>query len=387
MDWISTFLLVWVISLSTFLQYFVGLPYGILLQADQKNYVSSVFSIVTTVLNAVLVFVFVKVGCSIIVVKLISSIVYALKPIAQNIYVKQHYSIYKVNGKSNYLSQKWTGLSQHIAYFIHTNTDIVILTLMKSLKSVSVYSVYNMIIMQIQNVTASFTSGMEALFGELLAKNEKQALEESFEYYDALVSFVSIILFSTTCIMIVPFVKIYTKGVNDANYIEPTFAIVLVASSLVYCLRLPYHSMTVAAGHFKQTKIAAYGEAIINVVLSVVLVQKYRLTGIALATLIASIFRFLYYVFYLSKHILYRKIYLFIKKIVINLSAFMCIYTIMNIVKIRIEINNYTNWILVSGLTVCIAASIESLACLAFYKKEFYPILAKVRKKHIKQAE
>ena len=72
--------------------------------------------------------------------------------------------------------------------------------------------------------------------------------------------------------------------------------------------------MIIAAGHFKQTKIAAYGEAILNLTVSIILVFNFGLIGVAIGTVIATLFRFVYYAYYLSKNIFYRSISRFIKR-------------------------------------------------------------------------
>ncbi len=73
--------------------------------------------------------------------------------------------------------------------------------------------------------------------------------------------------------------------------------------------------MVIAAGHFKQTQIAAYGEAMINVIFSVLLVSKFGLVGVAVGTLLATLFRLFYYVIYLSSHICFRNVGLFIREL------------------------------------------------------------------------
>ena len=49
LDWTTCFFLVAVISISNLGQYFIGMTYGILLQADQKNYVINLINIATTI--------------------------------------------------------------------------------------------------------------------------------------------------------------------------------------------------------------------------------------------------------------------------------------------------------------------------------------------------
>ena len=182
MDWISTFVLVVVISISTFGQYFIGLSNSILLQAAQKTYIPNVLTIGATVLNAIFTIVLIQLGCNLIVVKLVSSFIFFMRPVVLWVYVKRYHTLNRSQSqdKKTYLTQKWTGLGQHIAFFLHSNTDIVVLTVLADLRTVAVYSVYNMIISHIQSLAISFSSGMEAVFGDMLARDEKKQLHETF---------------------------------------------------------------------------------------------------------------------------------------------------------------------------------------------------------------
>lgn len=369
LDWISTFALVWVISISTFVQYFVGISYSVLLQSAQKTYIINATTLVATLLNAVLVVFLAALNCNLIILKLVSSLVYALRPVALSLYVEKQFNLTECKERSpDVLQQKWTGLGQHFAYFLHSNTDIAILTVLTNLTTVSVYSVYNMVISQIQRFSTSFAAGMEALFGDMLAKKEYIQLNNWFGYYETLISSAVIILFSTTASLIVPFVRLYTANVADADYIQPVFSLFLVLSSVAYCLRLPYHSVTIAAGHFKQTRIAAYGEAGINIILSVLLVEKYGLSGVALATLVATLFRFGYYVVYLSKNILNRGTLLFWKRMLLNIIMFAIIYSINMLILQSVQINNYIQWALCGIVFVMIALIIVILLNTYFYR-------------------
>ncbi len=71
-----------------------------------------------------------------------------------------------------------------------------------------------------------------------------------------------------------PFVSIYTKGVSDANYIQPQFSVLLIMAHAAHCLRLPNNIMILAAGHYKQTQKHYIIATIINIVFSVLTVKK-----------------------------------------------------------------------------------------------------------------
>lgn len=371
MDWTTTFVLVIVISISTFGQYFIGISNSILLQAAQKTYITNVVSISATIINAFSTVMLIYLDCSIITVKLVSSCIFFMRPVVLWLYVKKHYPMgkHQYAAEKTYLTQKWTGLGQHIAYFLHSNTDIAVLTVLADLQTVAVYSVYNMIISHMQNLAMSFVSGMEAVFGDMLARNEEEALQETFRTYESILSVVAVVLFSTTAVLIVPFIRIYTAGVQDANYIEPIFALLLVLTALSYCLRLPYHSVVIAAGHFKQTRAAAYGEAALNIGLSVILVSQYGLVGVAAATLGATWFRFLYYVQYLARNIFYRKIRLFVKRCLINAAAVAANCFLGYMVVSNVTITNYLSWA-VWGAVMVIALCLITLAINACFFRE-----------------
>lgn len=381
MDYVTSIVLVIVISISTFGQYFIGISNSILLQAAQKSYINSVVSIGATVINAVVTVILINFNCSLITVKLISSCIFFMRPVVLWLYVRKNYQFRaKVNKAKKYLTQKWTGLGQHIAFFLHSNTDVVVLTLLADLRTVAVYSVYNMIISHIQNLAMSFVSGMEALFGDMLVRDEKENLKKTFGSYENILSIVSVILFSATVILIVPFIKIYTQGINDTNYIQFCFAVIMSIASLCYCLRLPYHAMVIAAGHFKQTSYAAYGEAIINICLSVLLVHKFGLIGVSAATLAATLFRFVYYAVYLSKNIINRKVKVFLKRFLINAVTLLINCFMGNFVISCFNINDYFSWAICGVVSVTMISVFTYIVNLCFYREDSVQLVRKFLK-------
>ncbi|MCF2616118.1 polysaccharide biosynthesis C-terminal domain-containing protein [Oscillibacter valericigenes] len=380
LEWMFSFQLVMVISLSTLAQYFFGIANSIVVQADQRHYVINIITILVTAVNAMLVILLTRMNCDMITVKFVSSCVFTLKPAALFLYVKRKYSILprKQCGKTAVLSQKWTALGQHIAYFLHCNTDVVVLTLFVNLKAVAVYSVYSMVVSSVRSITSSFANGLESVFGNMYAKGEREKLEATFGYYETLISVVAVIMFSVTFVMILPFVQIYTKGISDTNYRVPLLAVFLVLSELVYCLRMPYHYMTVAANQFRQTKPAAYGEAGMNIVLSIVLVFCYGLVGVAAATLAAMVFRTIYYAWFLSNHILHRPFGLFVRREAVNGAAFTIICVIGGKVLENRNICCSMDWIISAIAVTVIAVLVTALANMLFYRTDIIAMARRI---------
>lgn len=381
-DWMTSFWLVIVIAISTFGQYFIGISYSALIQADQRIYILNTLSIITTIINALLVIMLVHLGSGLILVKLASSIVFLIKPTAMWLYVRKKYGLIQHPVRdNNALSQKWTGLGHHIAYYIHSNTDVAVLTLLDNLKSVSVYSVYHMVTQNIQNVVSALCSGMEPLFGEMIAKNENERLGETFDFYETMISIVCTVLFSTVFIMIVPFISIYTKGVEDVNYIRPLFAYLLTSSAVIYCFRFPYSAVITAAGHFKQTKWGAYGEALLNITVSIILVWKLGLVGVAIGTVIAMSFRLIYSVVYLSRHILHRSVLVFIKRLIVNITILVLAIMCCNLFVPKIGISYYFQWIWCACAVFVLSIMWSFVLNYAIYKHNVVKIMKTILSK------
>ena len=128
-NYLFTFSLILIISISVFAEYYFGMTYKLFLQADQKTYIVSLIQIGGYILNLVLVLIFIYFKSDIRILKLGTSIAYIIRPIIQNVIVKKYYNIdFKKCDKEYKLKQKWDGLAQHVAAVVHSNTDVTVLT-------------------------------------------------------------------------------------------------------------------------------------------------------------------------------------------------------------------------------------------------------------------
>ena len=90
---------------------------------------------------------------------------------------------------------------------------------------------------------------------------------------------------------IIDFVLIYTKGISDIEYIITPFAFLITISEALHCMKTPYCVLICSAGHYKETQKGAFVEAGVNIVLSVVLVCCFGISGVVVATIIATCIR------------------------------------------------------------------------------------------------
>lgn len=375
-DHVFTVSLIGIIAASSFVQYFFSITYSILLSADSLGYITYITRTITLILNTVLSLVLMKNGADITMVKLGSAVVFLLQPIVYCTYVKKNYNITKrVKYDKDPITNKWNGLAQHIAFIVLSNTDTVVLTLFSTLQNVSVYYVYNLVVSGVKQLILALTSGVQPLIGNMYAKKEEKALMSTFSFMEWGVHTVTTVLFSCTAILIVPFVRVYTNEIHDANYIVPTFAMLICAAVAAYCLRIPYNAMVLAAGHYKQTQSSAIIEAVMNIVASVLLVNTFGLVGVAIGTLIAMSYRTIYLAWYLSKNILYRNLTLFFKHAAVDILTIAAIG--ISSFWVPLYAVNYFAWVLQAAIVTIISVIVASAVNFIFYREELMAVFQK----------
>lgn len=317
--YVSTALLIIAISFSSLGEYLFGITNQVLLNANQKAYVQLGIRSLSMILNTVLSIILMHKGAGIVIVKIFSSLIFALRPFLMLFYIKRHYDYnYHEPFDENPIKQKWNGLAHHIASFVFGNTDVVLLTLFSSLQNVSIYSVYLLVVSGLNRLYATCLTGAESIFGKLYAEEKIDKLKKTFSIIEWISHNAVVFLFSNAAVLMLDFVRIYTEGVDDINYIYPVFSYLILAAYGLCCLRNVYNVLICAAGHFKQTQWSSIIEAALNLSISLLLVKRFQLVGIAIGTLCAVLYQLIYYFIYLHKNIIYMDFKNLIKLVLLD---------------------------------------------------------------------
>lgn len=378
---IFTASLVLIISISTFVQYYFGITYQVLLTADQRVFIPTSLSIAGTITNTIVCIILMKIGCSIQIVKLASAAVFVLRPMVQMVYVHKNYQLDKrISFTDEPISQKWNGFAQHLAAVVTEEIDVVLLTLFSTLKNVSVYSVYFMVVNGISRIVITAVNGLEALWGNMLAKKEKELLLKTFESVESVIHAGATVLFVAAAILVAPFVSVYTKGLEDAKgYYLPLFGILLTLAYGMQCLRIPYFRIIKAAGHYKETQNGAFIAMSLNIVLSVCLVHEWGLIGVAIGTLVAMLFHTVYFAWYLRKNILERSFAHFVKHMLVDVvsGGLGFLATGWNSMKSI----SYGSWIIYAAAVTAMVGAIVLTINVLLYHREILYFVKKILKK------
>jgi len=379
-DFLFAASLVLIMSLSTFAQYFFGLTYQLLLNADQRQWLTYAVNMVSITANTVISVMLIRAGYGIHAVKLGSAVVFAVTPIFMYVYTRRKYKILPHVKKDNsVLAQRWDSFGIQAAGFVVMNTGIIALSVLTNVLEVSVYAIYRMVITGVFGIFSPFVSGVSVAFGSMLVKNEQASLQKNLRLYEQVVCMLGTFLFGVTAAMILPFVSIYTRGVTDIDYHRPVFAYVLIAATIFRAIRLPYTGVSQAAGHFKQNRNLGFVEAGINAVVSVVLVLRIGLAGVAFGALFAYAFRTIRYAMYVSANIIPRSNWIFVKRIGFSLFS-TSIIAVMPYILSLAHPQDYLSWAInaavIASISMIIILSIE----LLFYRQDLRLLLQMIKR-------
>ena len=367
-----------IVSIGTFADYFFGISNITLLSADQSGYISASLNIIKIVLNTILVGVLIRIGANVYIVKLGSSIVYFIIPFVLNLIVKKKYGLIDNCEPDNTGIKNRGAVAFHsIANIIHRNTDLFVLTLFTDAKIISVYTVYYLVIGKIGSIMEAFTNGLEAAFGNMWAKKEYNNLNNYFATLEYALSGFTAAVFSCVGILILPFIRVYTSGVTDVNYIRSDLAILFTLSEGLYCLRQPYLILVQATGNYEATKKGAVLEAAVNLLASLVLVIKFDLCGVIIGTILANSIRTLQYAWFIYKNVIKKDFKVLGRRFVWIIVDVIAIVIVCNpIVKTFTENGGWGNWLLLASIVFLIACIITVLWTVPFYLRDLKKLMA-----------
>ncbi len=375
--------LILILSIGTFIEYFISLPYQSLIVADQMIRLVNISSSIVIICNIIATVILAKLSASIIVIKTVTAVIAILKPVVYVTYTKRHY---KLDGNAepehSTLSQRWNGMVHHFAYYVHRNTDILLLSVFVGTTSVSIYGVYLAIVSGIEKVINSIAASLNASIGNVLASGDKKTIDKAVDCFELVQVMIATILYTITAIMLMPFIKLYTAKMTDANYMQAAFGYILIIAEAFYCFRCVYSSISTNGNKFKETQMGAILESALNLGVSLVLIltlsdESSKLIAIAIGTFVGMLARLIYEIRFLSKGLIFRPVTKAIRTIGICLCA-----SALSILTCKIIIDyqcaSVIEWILKAIATAVIVALETSGICYLLMRSTMKNIIERL---------
>lgn len=372
---LDTISLMLVIGASNTLECFVYSKYRVLLQADQRMFIVTITDLVFYIIRVITQIILVETKCSIILVMLVPAIMVFFRTIVLVLCCRTLYREVNSHEKPDYtaLSNRWSAMIHQITGLIVFNTDISLLTIFRSLIEVSIYSVYNLVFHHIYLLLNNvFSSSTVASFGHLISENKRDTLQNAYNLYEFGYCMVVTFVYSVTAVMIIPFIKVYTLEIDNINYSDSVAAVLFTAIGILNNLRIPSLTLTSASGHYKQTQNHAILEAMINIVVSLILLKPLGMYGLLIGTICSFAYRATISIIYVYKNILEISITRAIRRMIRALLTILISSVICSGMLFKHNVDNWFQWIICAAAASVVSALVTVLANYVCEVKTFH---------------
>lgn len=263
---------------------------------------------------------------------------------------------------------------------ISNNIDIVILSSFTSSVVVTVYASYNYLTKFAIDTTAQIFNALKDGLGNVVETESKEKIKKIIDEFFVLFSYIATIVTVFLFIAMNDFVTLWV----GKKYVISLLTLVLFLIILYYQISIRSISIVrTAMGLFKETKVMAAVEALLNLILSLILVKFLGLNGVLIGTIIA----FLATNFWYFPYVIYKKLFNigileYMLKLLLNIILVLAlcllinpIYNLINIGFIKVAL---INWLFNSLIVGVIIVAITSI-CYYFLHPEFKVTLNRIK--------
>ncbi|RAP74004.1 lipopolysaccharide biosynthesis protein [Paenibacillus montanisoli] len=376
---LSVGLLVLVLGVNGSLEFFTLAKYRALLTADQKGYIISIASIVEIVISTLLIVILANLKVDIVTLRFVALFSIFIRSFILMIYAKKKYKYinYKEKPDLTALNKRWDALYLQILGAIQIGAPIVIITLVcNDLKLVSVFAIYYMVIAGVNGILSIFVSGLSASFGNIIARKELNTLQNAYKEFEFSYYSLITIVYATTFVTIMPFIRLYTIDIKDINYDLPILGFLFVLNGLLYNIKTPQGMLVIAAGMYKETKVQTTIQGAITVIGGVILTLYFGMIGVLIASILSNIYRSIDLMCYIPRSITM----LSIKSTMYRINRiFLCIFIIyIPFLIIKPVTNNYLSWLVTLFVIMVYSLVVAALSGFLFDRQDMWNIARRV---------
>ena len=273
--------------------FYYATKYRILLQAEQKEYIISWIKLMTLVIGhfanigAILMGAPMWVICfNMLALGIINSLL--LAGAGRKNFPHVEFAVppatHLIKGTSDVLAQKITGI-------IYNTAPIVFLSISSygGMVLASVYAVYNNVFIMIKSLMYAVIDAPRLGLGQMLSEKGKDAVWPVFAQYELVVFMLMFILLTTAYTLIQPFIALYTHGVTDTNYVQPSMAILFVLISCFELIHIPSGHMINMSGNFRISKNIQVITCVILIIAMAAGGAIFGIYGLLCAVLLAAV--------------------------------------------------------------------------------------------------
>ncbi len=285
-------LLVLVLCSNTTINFFVLAKYRSLLTADQCGYIVSISSCVQLLVHLAIVYFTIQLGWGVVAVRALAIVSFGFTTLVLAVFTRLKYGKIDFHAPPNMkaLDKRNDAMFLQIMGVITAATPVVVMTAFLDYKIISVYTIYNMIAGSVASCITVFTSGLSASFGNIYATNDKALLKKTTGEFRVAFYMLITIVYAVMLSTLIPFVRIYTEGITDVNYILPVFGILITLRGLSENLRAPHGMLVFSFGKYREIRHQTIIQGIFIVIFTTLFTLWWGLTGCMIALCLANVY-------------------------------------------------------------------------------------------------
>ena len=348
------------------------------IEADQKAYIANIRFYSMRILEYIVDIVLIYLGFDYIIILVFEILTRFLTYFVTNKKIFKEYPWLK-NKPTNKVSLKGVAnLFWHrISEAIHYNTDIIITSSFLSPLLVTIYSSYNYLTKYLTDMIDMLSSAISPSFGNSLYKDEKSNMMMLFEEMN--VSFLFMASFLSSMVFVLGNSFVSAVWLGEKYLLNNLAFIFLIINFFIVIARKPLNVFRNSKGLFKETKVIVLAEAIVNLILSLLLVSKYGLTGILIATTISMLLTTFWYMpYYIYNKVLETSCFKYFVRYILVLLLTVSISYLGSKLLVFINVTGILSWLL---LAVISGISILLILFIVFYlfSKDFRDVVNKFK--------
>ena len=134
-----------------------------------------------------------------------------------------------------------------------TASPSIIITTFVNLVASSIFSVYAMVFTSMKTVLNSIQLSFSAIFGNLVKTSGDDHIKEVYSIIEYITIALGTVLAACVGYLLVPFIKLYTAGITDADYLSVPLVLFVVLYTVVFAFRTAFSYVATVYGLFRQT--------------------------------------------------------------------------------------------------------------------------------------
>ncbi len=287
--------------------YFVQAKYRILMEVDGRKYVINHSETVLQIASNVAKILVLVLTDSLILIQLVYCIIAMMQLLFLYVYAKRRYRWLNLKATPDFtaISQKNSVLVHQVSGMVFNNTDVILISALCDFKAASIYVIYNIFFAQVQSFITSVVSSFTFALGQMF-HIDREKFDRLFSAYETVYIMGTFLIYTLMGVFLMPIIRIYTSGINDAEYLNPLLMFLFVVMNLLANAKLPVSGVIEYAGEFAKTRTHAIWEMVINLTVSVAAILCFGICGAIFGTVAALFYRTVVTVSYANKTVLGR---------------------------------------------------------------------------------